>query len=297
MKNPRSLLRSAAFEAARTWAGARLADPSIDVATAEVAADHPCRTAPLTSRYMDSAITGFVGAAEGRTEGRDWFVFVTPFDDYAVVFVEGAEDPYAFSYWRFTRAPAAAPTARVASDLADPGDGEDDSPDSVEPGPEPISIMTFRDLEIHIDGHIGDVIKGVDYEGKPYEIRRSCPYGFLPGTEGDDGEGYDCYVLPDQSSDRVYILTQLKARSLRFDEQKAVLGASSPEQAEQTVREHIHERMFGRMGSLSYADFKRQVEAHRKALAEGTTGPLRIVTDEDRAEAKSMQSLADHLGL
>lgn len=291
MANP--LTRAAAFEAAQTWLGRRTADADL----VEVPADHPCRTAPLTSRYVDPARSGFLGVVEDPAAEREWVGFVTPIGGFAVFWLDRSPAVLAAPPMRFTWLGRATREDGEPSDPADPGDGEDDGPDSEESPTTPISIMTFRDLEIHIDGHVGDVVKGTDFEGKPYEVRRSCPYGFLPATKGDDGEGYDCYVLPKHDADDVYVLTQLKARSQHFDEQKAVLGADSAAQAEQTLNEHIHARMFGRMGHVSYADFKRQVDDHRKALADGSTAPLRIVTDEDAAEARSMKALADHLAL
>lgn len=165
---------------------------------------------------------------------------------------------------------------------------------------QPESTVERHGLVFKIDRHAGSVIEGVGHDGKPYQVTQRGDYGYvhgLPGhtgesLRGDDGEGWDAYLGNEHGADRVYVVTQLKAANARYDEQKGLFGFGSPESARDHYLAHVHPTMLGRIGSLSLADFHKQVSDHvAQEAAMGARGTFRAETDEDAAEARALDDI------
>ncbi len=230
--------------------------------------DHPARTAPLTGTY--DAETSWRGWIED--EARTWVGF------------EAVEPPGFTLLWTERQIDGDVVGEPVAF-LRDNGS------DAVHVD-KPISKLSYQGLDIHVDRHEGDVIEGTGPDGTPYRVNQAVPYGYFPGTRGDDGEAYDCYVGPIHDAERVHMVTQCKAATGRYDEQKAMLGARDADHAVEIYKAHTHPAMFGRCGSLTMADFKAQLDEHKAAVSGGSTAPLRVLTEEDRAELTAMGKVA-----
>ena len=164
-----------------------------------------------------------------------------------------------------------------------------------------LSEVTVRGLRICIDGPLGELREFKQPDGTTITTQRTVPYGYIAPIKakdaddeapvlGDDGEGYDVYLGPNPMPERVYVFTQLHKSNRRYNEQKAVIGCASMEEADGVIRAHTHPDMFGRMGSLSWDDFEKQVHA-------AVGGVLRVETDEDVVEYEAMKAIASAEGL
>lgn len=61
----------------------------------------------------------------------------------------------------------------------------------------------------------------------PYWVQRMAnDYGYIVGTMGVDGDEIDCFLGPNESSDRFFVIEQNKADG-EFDEHKVMLGFSN----------------------------------------------------------------------
>ena len=155
-----------------------------------------------------------------------------------------------------------------------------------------LSEVTVRGLRIAIDGPQGELREFPDGT----TTVRTVPYGYLcdiareDGSPckvlGDDGDSYDVYVCANPNPERVWIFHQLHKSNGRYNEQKAVVGATSAEEAESVIRAHVHPKMWGRMGSLTWESFHAQVHA---AARSGEV--LRVEADEDVLEHEALKSI------
>lgn len=142
---------------------------------------------------------------------------------------------------------------------------------------QPESLVDAFGFRVHIDRHAGTVIEGTGPDGQPYRVVQTDDYGYLDGVNGDDGEGYDVYLGLDHKADRVFVVTQVKASTGAYDEQKAMLGYPTKRAAEDTYKAHTHPSMFGRIGCVTLPAFRAQVKAHLDSGA----AVFRVETDED----------------
>jgi hypothetical protein len=124
--------------------------------------------------------------------------------------------------------------------------------------------LKFRDFDISIETDEGHYRywydKAAQQEGKTL---MKYPYGYIRMTEGMDGDHVDCFVGPKEDADTVYVITTNKAPDFKvIDEQKCMLGFTSPEAAKAAFMEHYDKPGFFRsMKAMSYADFKSKVFA------------------------------------
>lgn len=97
---------------------------------------------------------------------------------------------------------------------------------------------SFRGLPIVIEWPRGSVRVGEDKNGKKWHRKMEADYGYVENsrTKGD-GEDLDVYVGPDESSEKVFIVEQLKEEG-GFDEYKAMLGFPDEETALETYLKH-----------------------------------------------------------
>jgi hypothetical protein len=104
----------------------------------------------------------------------------------------------------------------------------------------------FQGLRVRIDRPKGFVQEGKDEEGRPWKRVYKYDYGFLPKTQGGDGEGVDVFLGPDASARESFWVIQ-KKRDGSFDEYKVLVGFGSKQEAKKVYGEHIPMRHFGGM--------------------------------------------------
>ena len=100
--------------------------------------------------------------------------------------------------------------------------------------------LAIGGLDVAIENPEGSTRSGVDPDGKPWSVEMQAHYGYVKRTEGADGDQVDVYLgrnEPTQSP--VFVVDQYDARSGKFDEHKAILGAGSQKEAESLYDAHF----------------------------------------------------------
>lgn len=121
--------------------------------------------------------------------------------------------------------------------------------------------LKFRGLDISIETDKGSTRKGVDPNGKAWAVTMNYPYGYIRGTEGNDGDHVDCYVGPSLDAPNVYIVHQNFPDTGKYDEDKCMLGFDSARDAKAAYLAHHSEgkKAFGSMVEMTFDEFKEKV--------------------------------------
>lgn len=154
-------------------------------------------------------------------------------------------------------------------------EGEDGPPKNGK-NPDPVTkdrafLYDVSDLQVLIENHRGTIRKG----GKgmhAWQTVMPADYGFIEGVGSAEGafEQLDCYVGPDLTSKKVWVIDQLNLRTMAFDEHKCMLGFSSREDAKD-----VYDRSFsdgrgkeriGAMTMMSMAQFKTWMKSANMTL-------------------------------
>lgn len=116
--------------------------------------------------------------------------------------------------------------------------GKKTSPDSVK------KIVDFQGMKVKIDRPKGFVLLGKDEQGKLWRRAYKLDYGFIPKTEGGDGEGADVFLGPDAGAQTSFWAIQ-KKKDGSFDEYKIMLGFQTRAAAKKAYTDHIPSRFLG----------------------------------------------------
>lgn len=129
--------------------------------------------------------------------------------------------------------------------------------------------MRWRGMEIAVECPAGTVRSGRDRNGQEWSIRMLYPYGYLVGTMGVDGDPVDCYVGPDADAPMVYLVTtRVPGKWDTDDEQKAMIGFASEEDARAAFLKHYNDpRFLGSVLAMPADEFVRKVRATAQAPA------------------------------
>ncbi len=115
--------------------------------------------------------------------------------------------------------------------------------------------LTFQGIDLRIDRPAGFVQTGKDEHGQTWERTYKVDYGFIPGTEGGDGEGLDVYVGPNAEAHLAHWIIQRKSDG-SFDEFKLMLGFDDQRSARSMWEAHTPKRFFGGVETTSVAMMK-----------------------------------------
>lgn len=121
---------------------------------------------------------------------------------------------------------------------------------------------TIGGLDITIENPAGSTRSGTSASGKPWSVTMKSHYGYFKGTVGKDGDHIDAFIkvgTPHDYNGPVFVVNQTKADG-SFDEHKAVVGVSTPEEAK---AEYLQNYSPGWKGLGSLAKFP-SVEAFGK---------------------------------
>lgn len=174
-----------------------------------------------------------------------------------------------------------------------------------------VGRVQLHGLNISIENPEGSTRRGVDPEtGKPWENTLAAHYGYIRGTEGNDGDHVDTFIGPNPASDKVFVVDQVN-KDGTFDEHKVMLGADSLEQADELYHANYAPGWTGRgaITEMPLADFKSwvrdgvktqplgsQVQAAQQQQAKATApdvqnSPVRPpVTTETASQAAAAQT-------
>ncbi len=136
--------------------------------------------------------------------------------------------------------------------------------------------VRLNGMDVSIENPAGSTRSGTDASGKPWSVQMQSHYGYIRGTEGRDGEHIDTFIKPGTPQDYngpVYIVNQNDPSTGRFDEHKAVIGASSKEQARLLYQENYAPgwKGAGSIVTMPMETFKRWISRTRKAPASPTS--------------------------
>lgn len=115
--------------------------------------------------------------------------------------------------------------------------------------------LSFQGIELRIDRPAGFVQTGKDEHGQAWERTYQVDYGFIPGTEGGDGEGLDVYLGSDPEAHLAHWIIQRKSDG-SFDEFKLMLGFADQRAARSMWEAHTPKRFFGGIETTSVAMMK-----------------------------------------
>jgi hypothetical protein len=113
-----------------------------------------------------------------------------------------------------------------------------------------MKTVTFEGMKIRLDRPKGTVQTGTDAEGKPWRRVYKYDYGFIPKTQGGDGEGVDVFLGPDEeAAEDAHWAIQRKDDG-SFDEYKVFLGFKNRAAAKKAYEQHIPKKYLGGMISM-----------------------------------------------
>jgi hypothetical protein len=123
----------------------------------------------------------------------------------------------------------------------------------------------FQGMKVSIENPRGSIRSGVGPEG-PWQTSMSHDYGYILGTLGVDGDHFDCYIGPNGAAPMVYLVTTKAPPDFTSDdEQKAMLGFNSLEQAREAYLAHYDDpRFLGSITEKTVEGFRREVMTTRK---------------------------------
>jgi len=96
----------------------------------------------------------------------------------------------------------------------------------------------FQGLKVSIENDRGSTRTGCDPDGHKWSTTMKHPYGYIRGTEGQDGEHLDCFVGPNHSAAYAYVVRQKTPHNDRYDEDKALIGFNSRKAAKEAYLSH-----------------------------------------------------------
>lgn len=125
--------------------------------------------------------------------------------------------------------------------------------------------VTFAGLPIAIETEAGALRRGVNREGKAWEVRLPFAYGYFEGTLGVDGDAVDCFLGLDESAPLAYVVRQRKVnRWEQYDEDKVMLGFGSEDEARRAfLLSYNDERFLGEIVAVPVAGLRDRLQACR----------------------------------
>lgn len=145
----------------------------------------------------------------------------------------------------------------------------------------------FQGLQLSIENKKGSVRKGEDPHFGPWEVEFQVPYGYIRNTMGSDGQHVDVFLGPNPKATMAYVVHIRKTPDYKkYDEDKALLGFDSAQEAKRTFLQHYNdERFFGGMEAMPMEEFKEKVLGTK-----GRPGPL--ISDQRRLSPASQYQMA-----
>jgi 5'(3')-deoxyribonucleotidase len=97
--------------------------------------------------------------------------------------------------------------------------------------------IVFKNIPIMIENVPGSIRFGFDERGRKWVSRMKSYYGYVKQTEGNDGDGIDCFIGPNLNASRAFVINQNKPDGL-FDEIKIIFGCESIDDARELYLKH-----------------------------------------------------------
>ena len=94
------------------------------------------------------------------------------------------------------------------------------------------------------------------YKRSGTQVLMYADYGYIPKTEGADGEELDVYLGEDLDSPYIFQLHQKDKDNEAYDENKYMVGFKSAEEAKEIYLKHVPEDRFGGIKEMTWDQFK-----------------------------------------
>lgn len=130
----------------------------------------------------------------------------------------------------------------------------------------PKERLSFQGLPVTVENPRGSIRSGRSRAGREWQIAMQHHCGYIRGTEGTDGDHYDVFVGPNAHATHAYIVTTMAPPTFtRTDEQKAMLGFASLEEARAAYLAHYDDpRFLGAIQAMPMDEFKAKVRQTRE---------------------------------
>jgi hypothetical protein len=131
-----------------------------------------------------------------------------------------------------------------------------------------VGTTRYRQMTIDLENLDGSTREGKDANGNPWKVKfQGAHYGEIRHSKGADGDPVDVYLKnpPDDGANVAYIIHQNHPRNHpkkpgEFDEDKVILGVSSPKEAKELYLRHYSRKDFFRsLTMMGIEKFKRTV--------------------------------------
>ena len=129
--------------------------------------------------------------------------------------------------------------------------------------------LEFMGLPIAVENRKGSSRHWHDpHSGERGSTKMLHPYGYVKGTLGVDGDEVDVYVGPNKSSQKVFIVTQMRKPDFtEVDEQKVMLGFTSSSEAKEAYLAHYDDpKFFGSIKEFTMDEFKEKLASRKGEL-------------------------------
>ncbi|MFA5048634.1 MAG: DUF5661 family protein [Patescibacteria group bacterium] len=142
--------------------------------------------------------------------------------------------------------------------------------------------IKFHGLDISIENRKGSVRRGVDPNGHEWKTKMKYPYGYIRMTEGQDSEHVDVYIGNNRESERVFVVHQVDPYNHdKYDEDKVMLGFTSPVQAKKAYLQHYdNPGFFGSMEEFGIDDFSDKVKRKKGKITGGVLRKAKYIKRE-----------------
>lgn len=125
--------------------------------------------------------------------------------------------------------------------------------------PEP-KLRRFAGLEILVENPKGSIRSGVSKSGKRWAVKMTADYGYLKKANGEDGEGLDIFIGPDQHAPNIYVVHQNQPDTGKYDEDKLVVGVHSSAEAKALyLSNYDTPKFFRSVTEIPLASFKKML--------------------------------------
>ncbi len=119
------------------------------------------------------------------------------------------------------------------------------------------AYIHFRGIPIEIENKKGSYREGIDENGKKWKIFMNADYGRIALTSDNTNEMIDVYIGPNNMSEKVFIIAQLKPDTGEYDEKKYMLGFDSAKQAKSLyLKQYTSPKYFGGIKEISFDKFR-----------------------------------------
>ncbi len=121
--------------------------------------------------------------------------------------------------------------------------------------------MFGENIVVNVENQAGTERVGIKPNGEEWRSKMKYDYGFISCVKGEDGEGLDVYLGPNQEAKNVYIVHQNDPKTGEYDEDKVMLGFDNEKQAKKAYLEHYDSpNFFGSITQKTFKEFERLVE-------------------------------------